>query len=43
MASVTTFNVNDVVFVESVGYGTLMSCGVFNTITIKDKGAGEKK
>ncbi len=36
MTTFTTFNVNDIIFVEGVGYGTLLQCGHLKSIAIKE-------
>lgn len=35
MSNFTTFNVNDMVFIENIGYGTLMECGNLKSIALK--------
>lgn len=35
MSTFTTFNLNDMVFIEDIGYGTLMDCGQFKSIVAK--------
>lgn len=40
----TTFNINDVVFVDNVGYGVLMDCGSLKSIAVIEAPVlGEKK
>lgn len=41
----TTFNINDVVFVDNIGYGVLVDCGHLKTIATKEElpVLGEKK
>ena len=41
--SYTTFKPNDTVFVTNIGYGTLLSCGNFNVVSLKNEGQIEKR
>lgn len=34
--SFTTFNVNDIVFVDNIGYGTIMDCGNAKSVAVKE-------
>lgn len=35
MSNTTAFNINDMVFIENIGYGTLMDCGNLKAISVK--------
>jgi hypothetical protein len=35
MSTITTFSVNDMVFIDNIGYGTLMDCGKLKSISLK--------
>ena len=41
--SLITFKPNDIVFVEDVGYGTLLDCGNLNAITIQNTDQLQRK
>ena len=40
--SYINYNINDTVYVESIGYGTLTSCGNLERIVIKEETVGRK-